>query len=107
MQKKQIPFYQYYDVLVDKDANKKKDANSAFRCTLAPQPQKTPSSKPCATHLTPQPTTLGSFNAASRASEKFYYRDFAQSDVEHFAQNREVPAPTLTPPPATFCMWPG
>ena len=32
----------------------------------------------------------GSFNAAQRASEKFYYRDFAQSDVEHFAQNREA-----------------
>jgi len=30
VQKKQIPFYQYFDVLVDKE--KKKDAKSAFRC---------------------------------------------------------------------------
>jgi len=37
-------------------------------------------------------TTQGAlgFNANNRASQKFYYRDFAQSEAEHYAQNREA-----------------
>ena len=39
-------------------------------------------------HSTPSSSLCISFDAKTRNSTKFYYRDYAQSDVEHYAQNR-------------------
>lgn len=62
---KPSPFYQFYDVMVGDEGGTQQQPEDAQQAALT-------------------------YHTNGRRSTKYYYRDYAQSQVEHYAQNREA-----------------